>query len=521
MRIRNVIHVDSRAATLLRLEAPLRCPVEEPAALVAALAAAGSPPVALLVDVLDEEHQRTTLPRVGRLDRGPLLARRLARAFPRTTLRTAQVLPGPATGDQELVLSGLTRPEPVQALLAALESARIPVAGVYSPALLTPALLRRLGITAGAVLLVTRQSDDSLRHTLVRGGRFAGSRLIRAGIAASAVDGERLVQQVEESVRYFDPAFASSGTALEVLVLADPGQQLAVPAALPDYLQVRLLTTDFVARQLQLAHPLRAGAGEDLFARLLRRGERQGDFADAAGHRYFRLWCYREAGRVGAIGLAALACAATALNVVGTLQARGELAAIEPRLAAIAASAPPATPAAGPDAFQMKQAVDTLELLAGDNVDPAVVLAAIGRATRGHDAVRIDALDWRRAGAALRPAGDGAVPAGDAAAPESAATDGEADAAPGADTPVRASRRVLLTIRGHIAPFDGDYPGAFAALDGFVAALRAQPEVRQVRTTATPLDVNPRSTMAGEVTPGVVAAEAGFVLQVSMSFDHA
>jgi hypothetical protein len=520
VRIRNVIHVDSRAATLLRREAPLRCPVEDPAALVATLVAAGAPPVALLVDVLDEEHQRTTLPRVGRLDRGALLARRLARAFPRTPLRTAQVLPGPAAADQELVLSGLTRPEPVQALLAALESARIPVAGVYSPALLTPALLRRLGIAAGAVLLVTRQSDDSLRHTLVRGGRFAGSRLIRAGIAATAVDGERLVQQVEESVRYFDPAFASSGTALEVLVLADPGQQLAVPAALPDYLQVRLLTTDFVAGRLQLASPLRAAAGEDLFARLLRRGECHGDFAGPGGRRYFRLWQYRQAGRVAAVALATLAGAATGLNVLATLQARNELAAIEPQLAAIAAIAPPVPASAGPDAFQMKQAVDTLELLGADSVDPAMVLAAIGRATRGQEAVQIDALDWRRTGTATRPAGEAAGPAADATASDS---DTDADTVTGAGTggTARTDRRVLLTIRGHIAPFDGDYPGAFAALDGFVAALRAQPEVRQVRATATPLDVNPRSTMAGEVTPGVVAGEAGFVLQVSLSFDHA
>jgi hypothetical protein len=526
VRTRHVIHVDPRAVTLWLAgrSTPLaRASTEAPGPLLDALTAAGGPPVAVLVDILDEEHQRATVPPVGRLDRAALLERRLARTYGRTPLRTVQAIGRDATGQDLLVLSALTRPEPLQALLAQLRATRLPVTGVFSPALLTAGLIRRLGIATRALLLVTRQSDGSLRHTLLRDGHFTGSRLLHAGVAAGPADGSRLVTQVEESMRYFDPAFASAGIPLEVLVLVDDGARLPLPTPLPDYLQIRLLTTSLLQQRLKLSFRPRAEAAEAVFIALLQAGETSGDFAPATERRYFHLWQGRTYGRYAALVLATLAFGGAALNILGTVQSELERRAIEPQLAAIAATGP-ASQAPPVDAAAMRQGVETLTALSANGTDPAAVLGAIAEAVAGLPDVQIDAVDWRRSGPSL-VAADTTATAGSATADESATEAGDADAladaTTAADDASNMPGRILVTVRGHIAGFDGDYPQAFSRLEAFVRALQGTGNVSQVRTTTTPLDVDSRSTLAGEVTREGGVTEAPFVVQLTMDHDHA
>ena len=47
--------------------------------------------IAILLDVMEEEHTLDTIAQLGRSDQSALLARKLARAFPRTVYRTAAV----------------------------------------------------------------------------------------------------------------------------------------------------------------------------------------------------------------------------------------------------------------------------------------------------------------------------------------------------------------------------------------------------------------------------------------------
>ncbi|MEO5352571.1 MAG: Flp pilus assembly complex ATPase component TadA [Magnetococcus sp. XQGC-1] len=133
--------------------------------------------VYLLVDVIEEELRTETVPRLQWGNRAGLIQQRLQRVFRQTPYRRAD-FQGLQAGNVERVLfSALTAPTLIQPWLDALLGRRLPVAGLWSVALLSRALMRK----------VTKQSTNALwvsltgagqRHTYFHQGRTLVSRLI-------------------------------------------------------------------------------------------------------------------------------------------------------------------------------------------------------------------------------------------------------------------------------------------------------------------------------------------------------
>lgn len=77
--------------------------------------------------------------------------------------------------------------------------------------------------------------------------------------------------------------------------------------------------------------------------------------------------------------------------------------------------------------------------------------------------------------------------------------------------------RIHITVRGHIEPFERNYPLAFAELETFPSAsLRADPQVASVNARQQPLDIRPGSTLTGEVSREDKAEEATFAIDIVM-----
>ena len=79
-----------------------------------------------------------------------------------------------------------------------------------------------------------------------------------------------------------------------------------------------------------------------------------------------------------------------------------------------------------------------------------------------------------------------------------------------------AGQRVRITVKGRIEPFDRNYRLAFAELEAFMEQLRADPRVSLVRARKQPLDVNPRSTLSGEMSLERKEDEASFAVDIMM-----
>lgn len=483
--------------------------------LITALRALPAAPVAVLVDRVDEEHVRDCVPQVGRRDQQALLGRKLARAFPRSMFRTA-ALQGPSLrspGESDVLLSALTRPEPVRELLDALAAARIPVAGVHVPALLAGRLLDEAARSADATLLVLRRAGGRLQHCFFRRGRLAGSRGLRAASGAHPGDGLLLQRQIEESLRYFDATWqASAERPLQLLLPAADLDALVAAGSIGEYWQPRALAPAEISRRLRLPVAFDPDRSGRCFIDMLRTAPAGGNFAAAGECRYFQLFRARRVAATACLGLIGLALAGALGNGLAILeagqQAAGSAAAVDQLEAALP---DPGSAHAEVDPLRMRAAVMAYDAVAAHQAEPAWILAAVGEAMTASPRIRLDGIEWSV----------GPPAAAQDATPGDPAADSSTDPAP-APAVLPADDSITVRLRGHVAPFRGDYVQAFAEVEAFADELRAHPAAGQVTLKAQPLDINPGSTLTDEVSGEQAGqAKAGFALELLMRLPDA
>jgi hypothetical protein len=512
MRIEHVIYLSSAGCALWSwqgtrfAESAVRTAVGvDPGPLAVELGRLKAGPIAVLVDMTDEEHVRETVAKISRRDQQALLERKLARSFPRTAFRVAQIQGRAAGGEdeQKVLLSALTRPEPLRILLQRLAEARLPVAGVFSPALLTERLLDPQAQRAPAVMLVLRRSNGRLQHSYFLGGRLAGSRRLRAAAPNLADDPALMLRQLEESLRYFDPSFTvSAERPLQVVLSTADLQRLSAGHESGEGWQLRAIDPAELRGRLGIRAEVGAGETDRVFIEMLRSPGRVANFAPPVERRYFDMFRLGLYGRVACVALAGAAAAGALVNALAIVGAsreadgwsatRGHLERVLPH---DAAGLPNRI-----DPLDMQLAVTAYEALAQRQVEPASVLGVIGAAVSERPRIQVDAIEWR-----TEPA-----PPAEAAVEDDAAV--EADEA----SMAAGDEGVAVTLRGHIEPFQGDFALAFAELHALVAALEADPQVAAVTTRAQPLDVDPASTLSGELTVASSQAEAAFELDIRL-----
>lgn len=498
-------------------------PDGDPAALLSCLRRSTAGVVAIVVDVLEEEHHRDSMTSLGSRDRQAMLARKLARTFPRTSYRTAAVQ-GRLPGDSHslrILLSGLTKADHLQALLGLLAAAKVPVAAVCSPALLSRPLIEKLRppAPADATLIVSRQREGSLRLSFFRGKDLQGSRLMRRSLAAPPGDLARLVRQLEESVRYFDAAFApSASNPVDVILLCEPGIEPAEATARgTDHEGFRLVVSDpaTTASKLGLSFPLQPGNADLLFAELLRRHSPTGNFAVDADRRYFHLHQVRVFGRAACLALAAAALFGSVVNVldiVGATQAAASVRTTIGELSSQMDTSLGSELSNSEDPLDMQRIAMAWQALVAHSVEPRAILSLVGAAVDANPDVQIEAIEWKPLEIASPPPDEAGPDAGLTEAGPVEPSEEASAAAP--DTDPTPGQRVRLTIRGRVQPFNGDYPLAFHSLRTFMQALRTDRRVISVNAIKEPLDLSLRSTLTGEMTAEPKTEKAGFTINV-------
>lgn len=475
--------------------------------------------ISILLDVMEEEHTQETMAQLGRSDQSALLARKLARSFPRTAYRTATVQ-GRTPDDPKtsrILLSGLTKADHLDSLLRLLDEAKLPVASVCSPALLSRPLVDKLrpANPADATMLVSRQLRGGLRLSFFRGRQLLGSRLMRRSVAAAPGDIVSLVQQLDESVRHFDAAFApSASTPVDVILLCENG--IDPVAAMNQGLGhegYRLHVPDPVAaaKKLGLDDPLQSGNANLLFVELLRRYAPSGNFAPISARRYFHMHQARIFGKAACLALAAAALLGLSLNGVALLETSDQVEDVRHSTAELTQLLQADVSdygENGADPLEMSRAVTAWRELERRNVDPEAVLRLVSSAMERQPRVLLDAVQWSPVSAAAFT-----TQAADRGNEEPGADDSGVEAS---GSPM--ARRVRISIQGRVEPFGGNYPLAFAELQSFMDTLRGDPRVLAVSARKEPLDVNPRSTLTGEITPTVRNDQATFTVDLLVRF---
>ena len=161
-------------------------------------------PARILVDVIEEEFGKESLPYVTGSDRQALFKRTKEKRFRAQKYRYIELQGRQETGRKDLnvILSALLNPETLEWFLDIIEENQIPVEGIYSLPIVGELLLPTILANKGSTLLVSNQGSSTLRQSYYINGRLAQSRL-------SSMDDERdmefitlLENEIDSTLRF-------------------------------------------------------------------------------------------------------------------------------------------------------------------------------------------------------------------------------------------------------------------------------------------------------------------------------
>jgi len=161
-------------------------------------------PVRILVDLIEEDFKKESIPHVGAADRKAIFSRIIDRQYRKNTdFATFRVVDREKSGrkDDVILYSVLSNPEILDPWLAPLNDAGIAVAGIWSLPLLTAKLFNKLKIKSNNVLLVSQQVPSNLRQTFIKNGSFESSRSAVVNLEDASI-GEYISTEVEQTIRF-------------------------------------------------------------------------------------------------------------------------------------------------------------------------------------------------------------------------------------------------------------------------------------------------------------------------------
>lgn len=471
------------------------------------LAEAPRAPVYLLCDLIEEDFQRQSLPHVGGRAGRRLRLRRLQQHYRETPLVQASVQGRDSGGrrDDLVLLSALTNPALLAPWLEALELLKAPLAGIYSSALLGPALLARLGLREEHLLLVSQQSGG-LRQSYFRAGQLKFSRLTpdydRDGVAISVAGEAAKTQQFLTSIR-----LTGRGDLLHTVIVAPAGQIAALEPLCRDNAETafRFLPMDRAAAALNMAPP--PELADHLLLQLLASKPPASHYPAGPAQRFYKLWRLR----VGLFGASAIVCAValawSGVNLWRSVDAgdnavrlSAETRQYSQRYQAAMANLPPAAAPTG----DMRGAVLVERMLATQAPTPEPLLTMLSAALEQVPQIRLTQLDWQ-AGAAPATVADASATGGSSQAPPSMATLGLGSRAP---QTLRVSADVMVA--------QDDYRSVMENMNQFARQLASQPHLT-VEIVAPPLDVRSSAKLSGRAGAAGAGPKASFTLNLVLN----
>jgi hypothetical protein len=463
-------------------------------------------PTYVLTDLIEEDFRLDTVPHVNARDRKSLLERKLHQLYRATPYRLAKIVGRLADGrrDDEVLLCALTNAELVQSWVDVLLEARVPVAGVYSVALITESLHKALQVKSKHALWVSLQANAGWRQTYCQDARVRFSRL--TPITGSQSPAALLSEQIGKTVQYLESinSFTSEET-LEVHVLSDRATQAVLRASLLDGGQLRYVFHDVAeaAKRVDLRDAPGGSEATPLYLRLLDNARTE-QFAPSAQRRYADIRRVRMSMLGASVALALAGVVFGAWNLLQTQRLRANVEQIETTTRGLRA-AHGATVAAFPVSKVNAQAMNEAVTYHAKLVREAPVFSDFARelsqVMNVFPAVHLERLVW---GTDTKAQVELGYQAGTAEQTNPRAV----DAPPG-------SYYQAAVIEAAVRPFDGNYRAALDEIERFSKALGA-PHGAYVKALALPLDTRADTNLRGSATPEKALDEARFTLFVHL-----
>lgn len=480
------------------------------------LAGSQNTPTYLLADLIEEDFQLDSLPHVLGRSRRALVQRRLGQLYRDTPYRQAirQGREEHGRKDDRMLFSALTNAELLKPWLNAILEQKTPLAGIYSPALLSAALIEKLGLARDNLLLVTHQSSG-LRQSFFQGSALKFSRLTPLADHNPDAIAEATARETANTQQFLASArLLPRGETLDAAILAHGEGLPRLQSACRDTpaMAHRFLDLADASTRLGLQNPGSVSLCDPLFLTLLGRALPASHYAQTEQTRCFSLWQARLALYILSAGVVAGALLSAGSNSLEARQhyQQSQQMAVETRIAqsqyqTLVRSLPHT--AASPQ--NMKTAVNIEQTISRNAPAPAQLLGIVSRALDALPQIRIDQLHWQVSTEA-ESAGSQQLESAPAPQPGAGGKEG-APAAALIGIPKKPNQTLL--IEGEVTPFGNDYRTALESVRLFAAELGKNKQLRS-EITRSPLDIRPTEKLTGKAGNEDADSKARFKLKL-------
>ena len=446
----------------------------------------------VLVDVVEEDFFQENIPYVRGSDRRALLVRKLAQRYRDTTLAMPLSLGTDSRSgrrEERILYASFTNTQQFQPWLAAFRSKEIRLAGVFSVALVSALLGRRIGIKLPQYLMVSLQ-QAGLRQSYIENGRIRFSRLSRADLSDPRAVARDCAAESARIQHYLvnSRVLPREISPLDVVVLAPSEHKALYDAACVDTprLRFRVHDLDHLGRTIGLKSAPVETLAEGLFLYTLAAAPTGEQFADDALRRSYHLWRARVGligAGAGALGLCVLYAAVNLIDIYEVNQERSDNRAQEERALQDYARMQATFPKTPISTENLKSIVRSYRSLLRQSASPDGMLAEISQALTAVPQVELERINWEfgsKAKSENRDARPDAPPL--------------PTASPGAEFQFQTAE-----ISGRlIVPPASDYRAITDLVNQFTEALRRQPGL-EVVSTRLPFDITAEKSISGEI----------------------
>ena len=470
-------------------------------------------PSSFLVDVIEEDFQRDTIPHVFGLTKQNLIQRRLTFLYRDTPYRRASQQGREKEGrkNDQMLFSALTNMQLLAPWVEILQKQKMDVTGVFSVALLTQFIFKKLNLGSAPALIVTHQSSG-LRQSFFQDGYLRFSRLS----PETAWSPESIAETTDAEMAKTRQFLASTrllarGADLNIVAIAD--------AKIIHHLQPRCLNEgglhySFVnlheAKPLfDMDRPMELHVCDALFLSLLANRRIPSHYATDEQKRAQQLSQARTALNilsVATISAALLWAAKDGLDAFhasktarqAQQETKNTLAKYHVTLATM-----PMTVA---NPHDMRVAVELEQMIKTNGPTPAAIFSIISSALDDIPQIKIQDINWEVSAmddVALDPTN----------APVQSVT-GEIVPIAGSFIGVPKKPTEIIKIEGEVSPFTNDYRSALEVVQQLITQLQKNTQIH-VELTKPPLDTRPTVKLESQSGNDAALAKPQFSLKLT------
>ena len=161
-------------------------------------------PTRILVDLIEEDFKKETVPHVGSADRKSIVSRLVERHYRKSRDYTYSIVLGRNSHgrkDDILLYSVLSNPDILEQWLEPIRETQTAISGIWSLPLLSHRLFNKLNIKASNAILVSQQVPSNIRQSFFKNGQFQTSRSAVINLDEASI-GEYISTEVDQTIRF-------------------------------------------------------------------------------------------------------------------------------------------------------------------------------------------------------------------------------------------------------------------------------------------------------------------------------